>query len=71
MKGFLLFLLAVALSIIGFIIMIGSFFGAAESGMASGLFGGHSNSASFWIAGIIGFVMFLGGIYMLRNRRRY
>jgi hypothetical protein len=70
-KGFLLFLLAIALSIIGFIIMIGSFFGAAESGMASGLFGQHSSSTPFWISGIIGFVLFLGGIYMLRNRRRY
>lgn len=71
MKGFLLFLLAIALSIVGFIIMIGSFFGAVQSGMASGLFGQHSSSTSFWISGIVGFVMFLGGIYMLRSRRSH
>jgi len=55
MKGFLKFLLSVALLVIGFFMMLGSFFTGKQP--------------SFWTLFIVGILMMLGGIYMLRQRR--
>ncbi len=66
--GFLKFLLSIGLVIVGGLLMLGSFFGGIQSGIATSLFGGHANSASFWVVGIVGFVVFLGGIYLLRKK---
>ena len=65
--GFLKFLLAVGLVILGGIIMFISFFGGMASGIQSALFGGNAGAALFWIMGIVGFITFLGGVYMLRH----
>jgi len=67
MGGFLKFLLAIGLIILGIFLVGGSFLGGIQAGMYSSLFGGHINSASYWVIGIIGFVVFLGGIYLLRK----
>jgi len=67
--GFLKFLLAIALMVFGFIVAADAFLGAVQSGMQNALFGQHVSSGIFWVIGIIGVVMFLGGIYMLRSRR--
>ena len=66
--GFLKFLLAIALMGLGFVITVGSFLGGLQTGLKNSMFGQHFSSAGFWVTGIIGVVMFLGGIYMLRNR---
>ena len=68
MKGFLLFVLAVLLSIFGVLLIVGAVFGSIRAGMSTLMFGGHTNSATFWILGIIGFFMLLGGIYMRRHK---
>jgi hypothetical protein len=67
MGGFLKFLLAIGLIIVGGLLMVGAFMGGVQAGIATSLFGGHINSASYWVVGIIGFVVFLGGIYMFRK----
>ena len=67
MKGFLLFLFSICLSIVGVFLMFAAFFGLGTNGIG----GTTYNPALYWVLGFIGFVMFLGGIYMLRNRRRY
>ena len=66
--GFLKFLLSIGLIIIGGVLVVGSFLSGIQAGIATSIFGGHVNSASFWVTGIIGFIIFLGGIYLLRKK---
>jgi hypothetical protein len=66
--GFLKFLLSIGLIIVGGILVVGSFLSGIQTGIATSVYGGHVNSVSFWVTGIIGFVVFLGGIYLLRKR---
>ena len=68
MRGFLKFLLAIGLMILGILLIVSSCASGVQTGMADTLFGGHTNSAIFWVIGINGFVVFLGGMYMLRRR---
>jgi hypothetical protein len=67
MGGFLRFLLAVGLVILGIVLIGGAFTGGLQTGMANSLFGSHTSTAAFWVIGIVGFIVFLGGIYMLRR----
>ncbi len=67
MSGFLKFLLAIGLVILGGLMVLGAIMAALSSGIATSLNGGSSPSAVFWVIGIIGFIVFLGGVYMLRK----
>ena len=66
--GFLKFLLAIALIIIGGLGMASAFLNCVSAGVASSLYGTSMSEAPYWIIGVVGFVIFLGGIYMLRKR---
>ena len=63
--GFLKFVFSICLSILGVFLMIAAFFGLGTNGLA----GTSYNHALYWVLGFIGFVAFLGGIYLLRRRR--
>lgn len=66
--GFLKFLLAIGLVILGFLLMAGAFLSCVGSGITSSMFGTPTSETSFWLMGIIGFVIFLGGVYMLKKQ---
>ena len=69
MTGFLRFLLAVGLVILGLLgfgTAIVAVFGSTVVASASG------NSPSFvmpWVIGIVSAIVLLGGVYMLRNKK--
>jgi len=60
MKGFGKFVLSIVLLIIGIMIMGGA--------MATDLLSSSSSSTPFLVAIALGFVCFLGGLYMLTHR---
>lgn len=66
--GFLKFVLAVVLVIGGIILMASAFLGGMQIGIADAMFGGDTSQVFTWIIGIVGFIVLLGGIYMLRRR---
>lgn len=66
--GFLKFLLAVALVIVGGLGMLSVPLSCISTGINSSLYGQTFSETPFWIIGIISFVIFLGGLYMLRKR---
>jgi hypothetical protein len=66
--GFLKFLGAIAMIIIGLLGVVSSFLGCISNGISSSITGRGSSDAVFWIIGIISFVIFLGGIYVLRRK---
>ena len=66
--GFLKFLLAVALVIVGGLGMLSVPFSCIEAGMTSTMYGTNFSETFYWIVGVVAFVIFLGGIYMLRKR---
>ncbi len=65
--GFLKFLLAIALIIAGLIGIASSFLNCMSAGVGSALAGQNLSTTPFWVIGIVAFVVFLGGIYMLRK----
>jgi hypothetical protein len=69
--GFLKFLLAIVMMIGGPFIMFAGFATCGSGQIFSSVNGGSSSGATGlgWIIFIVGFVVFFGGVYMLRNRR--
>ncbi len=65
--GFLKFLLAVFLVILGLFLMGAAFLSCLGGGITSVMSGTTNSEAPSWIMGIIGFVVMLGGIYMLKK----
>jgi len=66
--GFLKFLLAVGLVIIGVLGIGAALITCINIGVTSSMFGKDISSTPSWIIGIIAFVILLGGIYMLRKK---
>ena len=67
--GFLKFLLAIALCIIGVFLVVGAAGGFLNNLVKADMIGGQHPSAIWaWVVGIIGAIVFLGGIYMLRKK---
>jgi hypothetical protein len=68
LMGFLKFLGAIAMMIIGFLGIVGSFLGCLNSGISSTIIGGKHSDTPFVITAIIAVIIFLGGIYILRRK---
>jgi len=67
MMGFLKFLGGWALAIIGVLGMLGGFMSCVNVGILSSMSNENVSNTPFIIAFIISFIIFLGGIYVLRK----
>ena len=65
--GFLKFLLAIVMVFGGLFLIFIGFFSCALTGISSSFSGTDISQAPSWIIGIIGILVFLGGIYMFRS----
>lgn len=66
--GFLKFLLAVGLVILGVFGIGSALVTCISAGVTSSMLGKNISSAPSWIIGIVSFVIFLGGVYMFRKK---
>ena len=66
--GFLKFLLAIGLVILGAFLTVGGVLSCANVNIMSSFIGSSTSETPFLIIGIVGIVVMLGGFYMLRKK---